>query len=191
MRARQDAVKQRTVKNEIDVMRDLASKFAESQIEYMLTGSVAMNFYAQPRMTRDIDVVVELDEQDAGKIIRAFAADYYVMRESVERAVVRRSMFNIIHNKTVIKVDCIVRKNESYRRTEFARRVQVTISGFTTWIVSREDLIISKLVWAKDSRSEMQLRDVKNLLITDYDESYINEWTTKLGLSELWQEVKA
>lgn len=29
-------------------------------IEYMLTGSVAMAWYAQPRQTRDIDIVVEL-----------------------------------------------------------------------------------------------------------------------------------
>jgi hypothetical protein len=30
----------------------------------MLTGSMAMNYYAQPRMTRDIDIVVELTPQD-------------------------------------------------------------------------------------------------------------------------------
>lgn len=172
-------------------MRDIAGKFAAANIDYMLTGSVAMNFYAQPRMTRDIDIVIELSAQDVGKIIAACAAEYYVARESVERAVARRSMFNIIHNETIIKVDCIIRKDETYRRTEFARRKQIKISDFTTWIVSREDLIISKLVWAKDSRSEMQLRDVRNLLMGGYEESYMNEWTTKLGLSELWRQVKA
>jgi len=36
--------------------------------------------------------------------------------------------------------------------------------GFEAWIVSREDLILSKLAWAKDSGSEMQLRDVRALL---------------------------
>ncbi|MCP9493116.1 MAG: hypothetical protein MSG64_01540 [Pyrinomonadaceae bacterium MAG19_C2-C3] len=179
------------MKNEIDVMRDLASKFAVAHIDYMLTGSVAMNFYAQPRMTRDIDIVVELSVQDIGKVIAAYTSEYYVVRESVERAVARRSIFNMIHNESVIKVDCIIRKNEIYRRAEFARRKQVTISDFTIWIVSREDLIISKLVWAKDSHSEMQLRDVKNLLMGGYDESYINKWTTELGLDEVWRKAKA
>jgi len=46
------------MKNEIDIIRDLANKFAEGGIDYMLTGSLAMNYYAQPCMTRDIDVVV-------------------------------------------------------------------------------------------------------------------------------------
>ena len=48
----------RTMQNELDVIRDIAEKFAQAGIENMLTGSVAMNYYTQPRMTRDIDVVV-------------------------------------------------------------------------------------------------------------------------------------
>jgi hypothetical protein len=66
----------------------------------------------------------------------------------------------------VIKVDFIVRKQDEYRRVEFERRQKVAILDFTTCIVSKEDLIISKLWWAKDSHSELQLGDVKNLLAT-------------------------
>ncbi len=177
--------------NEIDVMRDLAGKFAEARIAYMLTGSVAMNYYAQPRMTRDIDLVVELTAQDVDKIVAVCEPDYYVARESVVRAVARKMVFNMIHNDSIIKVDCIVRKDSEYRRAEFARRKQVVISDFSTWIVLKEDLIISKLHWAKDSLSEMQLRDVKNLIASGCDANYINEWTSKLGLHELWSRVQS
>jgi hypothetical protein len=52
------------MKNEFDVVRDLAHRFAQGRIKYMLTGSVAMSYYAQPRMTRDIDVVVVLKPPD-------------------------------------------------------------------------------------------------------------------------------
>jgi hypothetical protein len=54
--------------------------------------------------------------------------------------------------------------------------------------VSKEDLIISKLWWAKDSHSEVQLIDVKNLLATGYDARYIERWTRALGLNGLLQE---
>jgi hypothetical protein len=53
--------------------------------------------------------------------------------------------------------------------------------------VSKEDLIISKLWWAKDSRSEVQLGDVKNLLVTGYDTTYLERWTPALGLNNLLQ----
>ena len=51
--------------------------------------------------------------------------------------------------------------------------------------MSKEDLIISKLVWAKDSRSEIQLGDVRNLLGTGYDAEYLTRWTRELELVNL------
>jgi hypothetical protein len=88
-------------------------------------------------------------------------------------------------------VDCIIRKHSPYRLAEFERRQRITIEDFSTWIVSKEDLIVSKLLWAKDSRSEVQLRDVKNLASTGYDVTYLEHWTGSLGLDTLWQECKS
>lgn len=157
----------------------------------MLTGSVAMNQYAQPRMTRDIDLVVMLQEDDAATIVNLFEADYYVPVATVFRAIARRSMFNLIHNESVFKVDFIVLKDDSYRQEEFARRRQITIEDFQTWIVSREDLILSKLFWAKDSKSELQLRDVKNLLTPDCEMAYLISRAGRLGVAALLNEVMA
>jgi hypothetical protein len=88
----------------------------------------------------------------------------------------------------VIKVDFIVRKRDEYRRVEFERRQKVAVLDFTTYIVSKEDLIISKLWWAKGTHSELQLRDVKNLATTSCETDYIDRWTKEPGLLNLWQE---
>ncbi len=176
------------MKSEIDVLKDISAKFAEGRIAYMLTGSMAMNYYAQPRMTRDIDVVVALCPAQLESVLRIFGNEYYVAREAVAGAMAHESLFNLIHNESMIKVDCIVRKESEYRRTEFERRKAVQMEGFTTFIVSREDLIISKLFWARDSRSEKQLGDVKNLISSDLDRGYLEHWTRKLDLHSLWEE---
>ncbi|HEX8775764.1 MAG TPA: hypothetical protein VF735_19485 [Pyrinomonadaceae bacterium] len=176
------------MKNELDVIRDLASKFSQSNIDYMLTGSLAMNYYAQPRMTRDIDLVVALDAKDVDIIIGLLNPDYYVAREAIINAIAHESVFNLIHQETIIKVDCIIRKSSDYRRLEFERRRVVNVHNSTIWVASKEDLIISKLDWARDSRSEIQLRDVRNLLATGYDNNYVVKWTRELGLYDLWQE---
>jgi len=154
----------------------------------MLTGSLAMNYYGLPRMTRDIDFVVEARAKDVDKIISGFEPDYYVDRNAVSRAIAHERSFNMIHNEAFIKVDCIIRKESDYRLLEFERRREVMIQGSKVWLVSKEDLIISKLHWARDSRSEMQLRDVKNLLASGYDVEYLERWTRKLELSTLLQE---
>ena len=174
--------------NELDILRDVSARFESAGIDYMLTGSMAMNYYAQPRMTRDIDLVVALQSGDAEKILRLFAPDYYVSAEAVQGAIAQQSLFNLIHLESVIKVDCIVRKQTEYRAAEFNARQRITVAGFQTWVVSKEDLIISKLWWAKDSHSELQLRDVRNLIAGGCDRAYVERWTQELGLASLWQE---
>ena len=174
--------------NEIDIVRDISKKFGELGIAYMLTGSMAMNYYAQPRMTRDIDVVITVGLQDVERVIELFRPDYYVSEQSIRESLAQESIFNLIHNESVIKVDCIVRKANEYRKTEFERRQKISILDFTTFITTKEDLIISKLFWAKDSHSEIQLADVKNLLETGYDADYLRRWTRVLQLDSLLKE---
>ena len=177
------------MQNELDIVRDVSQRLDVAGIGYMLTGSMAMNYYAQPRMTRDIDVVVELHAGLVDKVVKLFSPDYYVSREAVAGSIVDQSLFNLIHNESVIKVDCIVRKQNEFRLNEFNRRQRIRIQDFETWIVSKEDLILSKLFWARDSSSEVQLRDVKNLFTTGCDRPYINRWAAALGLADSWREI--
>jgi hypothetical protein len=177
------------MQNELDIVRDVSYRLDSARIGYMLTGSMAMNFYTQPRMTRDIDLVVALRPVDAERLVQLFNPDYYVSPEAVAGSITQESMFNLIHDQSIIKVDCIIRKQNPYRLNEFARRQRIKIGDFETWIVSKEDLILSKLFWAKDSRSEQQLGDVKNLLGSGCDRPYIEHWTAELGLVNLWKEI--
>lgn len=174
---------------EFDVLRDVSERLTSAGVAFMLTGSVAMNYYAQPRMTRDIDLVVSLVADQTDLVVRLFGDDYYVDRHAVADAIARRSIFNLIHNKTVVKLDFIVLKPDQYRQEEFERRRQVTIEDFLTWIVSREDLILSKLYWARDSRSELQLGDVRNLMAPDLDRSYLNSRAETLGVKLLLDQL--
>src|SRR5580765_1323826 len=177
------------IETELDVLRDVSERLTSGGVAFMLTGSVAMNYYAQPRMTRDIDLVVNLNADQTDLVIRLFEDDYYIDRQAVANAIARRSIFNIIHNTTVIKLDFIVLKADQYRHEEFERRRQITLGDFQTWIVSREDLILSKLYWARDSKSDLQLRDVRNLLASDCDRSYLHSRAENLGVKPLLDEI--
>jgi hypothetical protein len=171
----------------------IAERLDRAQIPYMLSGSVALSMYAQPRMTRDIDFVVDIEEGQVDKFVELFKEDCYIDHESVLEAVRARGMFNIIHELWVIKADFVVRKDRPYRKTEFDRRRTVSIGGKDLSVVTPEDLLLSKLHWAKTSRSELQLGDVKNLILSEsnLDWSYIREWAKKLGVVDLLDEVGA
>lgn len=172
-----------------DVLRDCAGKLERLGIAYMLTGSMALAHYAIPRTTADINIVIEISSDDADKFVREFEPDYYIPHGRIGDAVSRNKMFNILNQKTIIKVDCFVRKNEEYQREAFQRRQRINYAGyFDVWIIGKEDLILSKLNWAKNTRSEMQMRDVAGILRNGYDENYVETRAEKLGVKDLLNE---
>lgn len=176
---------------ELDVLKEVARRLNRAKIAYMVTGSIATNFYTAPRMTRDIDVVVELSERDVGRFISLFEADYYLEPETVRQAVRNKGMFNLIQNEYIIKIDFVVRKDAPYRRHEFSRRKRISVDHQQLYVVAPEDLILSKLVWATDSKSEVQLTDVRNLLrsVKRLNRRYLARWAKQLGVEPLYREV--
>ena len=176
---------------EIDVLKTVIGRLDEAKIPYMITGSIAGNFYSIPRMTRDIDMIAEINLSDTKKVYELFKEDFYIDEEQVITAVKEQGMFNIIHNEAIVKVDFIVRKNSEYRRLEFSRRKYFDFEGMKIAIVSPEDLIISKLFWAKESHSEMQINDVKNLIasVENLNYNYIKKWVKELDIENIFNEA--
>ena len=175
---------------ELDVLKIICLRLEQAHIPYMLTGSVAGNFYAVPRMTRDIDIVLEIKNVDVERVVNLFNKDFYIEPDSIHEAIEQQSLFNIIHNEYVVKVDFIVRKGSPYREVEFQRRRCIDLNGSSIWIVAPEDLIISKLEWAKDSYSDRQLNDIRNLIRAgNLDREYMQQWIQKLGLGFVYEEV--
>lgn len=169
---------------QLDVLKSLAGRLGAASIPYMVSGSVAMNFYAQPRMTRDIDVIVELMPRDARRVRDLFAADFYIDEDDVREAAMDKGGFNAIHNASLVKIDFIIRKDTAYRKAEFERRRSIALEGCAISVTAPEDLILSKLYWAKDSGSELQLRDVRNLLdsCAQLDRAYMKRWAAELSV---------
>jgi hypothetical protein len=168
---------------ELDVLRIISERLHAADVPFMLTGSFALGYYGKPRMTRDLDFVVALMERHVDALVSAFSTDFYIDEDAA------RSAFNLMHLDSAIKVDLIVRKDLEYRHAEFERRKSVEFAGISTWITSREDLILSKLVWARETDSEMQLRDVLALIDESVDWLYLNDWAAKLGVAAKLDEL--
>lgn len=177
---------------QLEFLKLIASRLDSIGISYMMTGSMAMAVYSIPRMTRDIDLVVEIEPGDVENIVHLFSEDCYIDRESVRQAVLAHSMFNIIHNQWVVKADFIIKKNEAYRREEFSRRKKMVIEESVIFVVSVEDLILSKLVWGKQSQSSLQHNDVRLMVstVSELDWTYMEKWAVVLGIYPLLEKAK-
>jgi hypothetical protein len=174
---------------ELEVLGIMSDRLEVARVPYMLTGSFAMAYYGKPRMTRDLDIVVSMNDRHVVPVVSLLSPDFYIDADSVRSAVASQRLFNLMHLSTGIKVDLIVKKDSEYRHVEFERRRQVRIGDISTWIVSCEDLILSKLEWARESGSELQRRDVKSLLHLSMDRAYLQDWASQLGLAETLAEI--
>jgi hypothetical protein len=181
------------VNEELNLVQLVASRLENAGIQYMVTGSMALALYSMPRMTRDIDIIIQVSPAEIGKLVALFQDGFYIDEASARQAVISRTMFNIIHDESVIKVDLIIRKDEEYRIEEFSRRHTVTIDDAAISVVMPEDLVLSKLVWAKQSASELQIRDVRHILKTllKMDFKYLESWAKKLGVDDMLEKAIA
>jgi len=168
----------------LQLLEQITRALEQRGIDYMLSGSMALNSYTVPRMTLDADIVIELSGKNLEDFFEIFENEFYVNKDSVRQEVARSGMFNVIDHKTGFKIDFIVKKNTEYRILEFKRRRKERIGNSEVWIVSPEDLVISKIEWIQQLKSDRQISDIENLLsIPAIDKNYIIDWCNKLKLN--------
>ena len=180
-----------SVSDQLEILKKTCVALSDLGIPYMITGSIAASMYSEPRMTRDIDFVIELKGTDVSAMVDRFRSEFYVDEKMIKDAIQHESMFNLIHQATMQKLDFVIRKETEYRKVEFDRRRTESFGGIPVQVVSAEDLVLSKLLWSNATDSEFQLRDVKNVLRAQkkLDANYLKKWSETLGVSDLLKKA--
>ena len=100
--------------DQLSILKLVTGRLDETGIAYMITGSIASGHYGHPRMTRDIDIVVELTPADAPRLAAALGDEFGADPDRMRDAIARRRLFNVIHREAIVKVDFVVRKDTPY-----------------------------------------------------------------------------
>jgi hypothetical protein len=158
----------------------------------MVSGSVAANLYVEPRFTNDVDIVIQAVPAHKKILLLLFAPDYYVTDTAIDDAFRDIGMFNIIHSKTLFKCDLILLKNDEFSQSAFRRRTQEKLEGIHVHFISLEDLLLQKILWMRETGSELQKSDVKKLIEghrATLDTDYCRSWADKLDCVSSLEEL--
>lgn len=167
----------------IDFFILVCKKLEQLKLPYMLTGSAALNFYSVIRTTQDLDIVIELEEENITQFLSSFPNHYY-HEPSIIDEIKRNGMFNLIDFNTGYKIDFILRKNTSYSKIAFGRRLINDEFGEPVSVISIEDLIIAKLQWIQELYSDRQVDDINKLLRNvEVNREYLKFWVNELNLN--------
>jgi len=154
------------------------------KIPYMVTGAAASIVYGQPRMTHDIDLVVEMNLGDATRLAAAFPLDSFhcppleTMIAEIQSK--RPGRFNLIHHATGFKADLYLAGEDALHRWAMQRRRKITLEKESIWIAPVEYVILRKLEYYREGASEKHLRDIAGMLAISGD---------IINFRELWRKI--
>ncbi len=161
-------------------------------IPYMVTGSMCCTAYGEPRSTNDIDIVIEPTADQLKRLVLYFQEIAYVSEVAAMDAYERRGMFNVISNATVEKLDFIFRKDSPYAVQAFERRSIQDFGHVVALSIAPEDIILSKLLWSRQTLSEVQFRDIAGIIrmqSNTLDMDYLRYWGKELNVLHRMKEI--
>ena len=167
------------------------------RIPYMVTGGVASVVYGEPRLTRDIDLVIGLHPRDADRFVAAWnATDFYVPPvEVVVEESGRRTAghFNVIHQHTAMRADIYLPGDDALNAWAFAHTVVRQIDEDEVVMAPIETVILSKLRYYQMGRSDRHLRDIHQMLRISgdlVDRGVLEQWAARIGVLDEWQHAQ-
>jgi hypothetical protein len=182
---------------ELDLIKIFTLRLNRAKVSYFVTGAVASIIYGEPRLTHDIDLVVELSRKDASRIAEAFPLDefYCPPIEVLQTEILRplRGHFNLIHHQTGFKADVYAMGRDELHLWAMVNRRRFDFEGEPMWLAPPEYVILRKLQYYREGRSEKHLRDIAGMIIISGDRIDFEELLKRIRqykLTDEWIEAR-
>lgn len=171
---------------ERELLVDCLRRLNGAELVYLLTGSMASNYWGIPRSTHDLDFVIQLPPSAIPKLLAAFSGDFFLDEAAVRAAYQPPHQFNAIDQRSALKVDFWLPQPVPFERGMFARRTQIRLFGEPAWIGTPEDVLLHKLYWNRITPSERQWGDAAGIVAVQgaaLDHNYLRQWAGELSVT--------
>lgn len=169
----------------------------QNQIEYMVTGSVAAMVYGEPRLTHDIDLILSIKEADILKFENIFPPEKFYCPPpeviKIENQRPLRGHFNLIHHDSGFKADVYTLGKDPLHQWAFPKKQKIEFNQNDLWLAPPEYVILKKLLFFKEGKSEKHLNDIKSIIKNFESKINVTELEQKIEenhLEEFWHKAK-
>ena len=173
------------MRSESEFLVDVLQRLNTAGVNYMLTGSMASNYWGIPRTTHYLDFVLVMKPDQADRLVAVFAPGFLIQPDSVRSVFQPPFDFNVLDEQSVLKAVFWLLRDDAFEQTAFGRRLQVALFGVSAWIATAEDIILHKLYWNRLTPSERQLGDAAGVYAVQSDSldvQYLHQWAVQLGV---------
>jgi hypothetical protein len=144
-------------------------------IPHVLVGAFARNYYAEPRSTKDADVVVSVAAGALQSFLEVLGPDFR-MEDQLAFETNTGTVKNVLlHPGSGFTVELFHLSKDAHDQERFLRRRPTNYEGQSTFVLTAEDYIITKLRWPR-SKDFDDARDVIAMQQDQLDWDYIHRW---------------
>ena len=172
------------------IVRRVIAALNTAVIPHVLVGAFARNYYAEPRSTKDADVVIAVSADRLRPFLEALGPDIR-MDEQVAFETNTGTLKNVlVHPDSGFTVELFYLSNDPHDQERFKRRRATTYEGQSTFVLTAEDYIVTKLRWPR-SKDFDDARDVIAMQGDALDWKYIHHWADLHGSRTKLDRIRA
>jgi hypothetical protein len=165
--------------------------------KYIVTGAAASIMYGEPRLTNDINIVMEIENKDVDRLIEDFpSSEYYVPPKEIiliEKGRPERGHINLIDHATGFKADIFFVGFSKLSKWALDNFRKYEFCGTEIRLAPPEYVIVMKLEYFRESGHQKHLIDIEAILnssaaIIDFE--ILNRFIAELSLEKEWKMVR-
>ena len=171
-----------------ETLRRIDGVLEKADFPYQYTGGIVVTYYGQPRLTQDVDVVVGVAESEVADFLETIGESYQFDLELVQESSRSHQMFQVLDLITYYKIDFHLGEKVP---GSFSRTTMATLFGEKEFpIVSKEDAIVSKVLWASKGSTKSRM-DIAMMLAeaTPFSIDLVEKLCTQLGIHQVFEQI--
>ena len=149
-------------------------------VDHMLTGAFAFNFYGVPRATKDVDIVVDVSGSKNIKNLISNLEPEIQFNNQVQFDTLTwgRRHIGTPAADTTLQIELFELFDDEFVQSQFRRKKRLILPQLEilSWIPTPEDIIVQKLRWGRPK----DLDDARDVLAIEgpetLDMQYIQNW---------------
>ncbi len=181
---------------EPDLLQIFARPVHDAGIPYLVAGSVGAMFYAEPRLTLDIDLAVSIPNARLPALAGLFPeASFYVPPLEVlhgENLRECRGHFNVIHLDSGLKADFYPSQSDPFYGWASQHRRVVRYTHGEVFFAPPEYVIVWKIAYFAEGGGEKHVRDIRRMLElsgSEVDRAVLEKELSRRNLLSFFQTI--
>jgi hypothetical protein len=176
-----------------EIVRTVLSALEQTGISYVLVGSFASNVYGILRATKDADFVIQTAPGQFGEFMKLLGSNFVRDPQIQFETVTGTKKIVVAEKDSGFEIEFFELSKDPHDQSRFARRRRFELLGRDVWILTPEDVLVTKLNWLHRANRGKDLLDVENVIAVQGDAldwSYIEHWCDQHGSRPLLEKIR-